>query len=107
MPIRQEKSKLFDDTRSFAPEVLTAVWEWIDSFDYQPLRPRDAATLEKGDLTFHLAEYAFRDKIYSVAKCSDGRELIGSIMGVADQSRPSEGRTIVGSFMDLLARRVA
>ena len=75
MLIREEKLKLID-TRSFAAEDITAVWEWLDSFDSQPMRPRIGVTLERGNITFRLEEQSFRDLSYTVAKCSDGRELL-------------------------------
>ena len=106
MPIREEKLRLIDDTRSFAPEDITAVWEWLDSFDAQPMRPRGGATLERGHLTFRLENQYFRDRTYSVAKCSDGRELIGSIISGATPQQSKCG-TLAGSIRDMFARRAA
>ena len=83
MPIRPEKARLVDDSRSFNSEDLTQVWEWIDSFDAQPFRPRDNEQLHLAKLTFRLTTYTFGQRIYSVAKCSDGRELLGTVMGSA------------------------
>ena len=107
MPIREEKLRLIDDTRSFAPQDITAVWEWLDSFDAQPLRPRNGATLVRGALTFRLEEQCFRDQTYSVAKCSDGRELIGSLAGVAARSAPPAGASVLGTIRDMFAKRAA
>ena len=107
MPIREEKLRLIDDTRSFAPQDITAVWEWLDSFDVQPLRPRTGATLVRGALTFRLEEQSFRDHTYSVAKCSDGRELIGSITGVAARPASPAGNSVFGSILDMFAKRAA
>jgi hypothetical protein len=78
MPIRTDNLKLIDDTRTFTAEQLTDVWEWLDSFDRQPLRRREGAKLEKAPLAFTQDQYAFRGTIYSIAKCSDGRAILGS-----------------------------
>ena len=43
MAIREENFKLADDSRSITAEVLSDVWEWLDSYDMQPLRSRDGA----------------------------------------------------------------
>jgi hypothetical protein len=82
MPIRREGTKLVDDSRTFESEELTEIWEWLDSLDSQPLRARDGARLHRPPLTFNQGKYVFRERIFSVAKCSDGRELLGSIIGV-------------------------
>jgi hypothetical protein len=82
MPLREEESRLVDDTRSFSSQELTAVWEWLDSFDLQPLRPREHARLDRYSLTFTQRTHVFRGRLYSVAQCSDGRELLGSVIGV-------------------------
>ena len=80
MPIRTERSRLVDDSRTFSAEELTDVWAWLDSFDAQPLRPRDGEQLARPPLTFCQATYAFGEKTYSIAKCSDGRELLGTLI---------------------------
>jgi hypothetical protein len=82
MPIREEKFRLIDDSRSFTPEQLSAAWEWLDSFDMQPLRSRENARLERPPLTFTQDKYTFQGTIYSVARSADGREVIGSPIGV-------------------------
>ena len=83
MAIREEKFKLADDSRSFTAEQLSEVWEWLDSYDMQPLRSREGALLELPSLTFTLDNYTFQGTIYSLARCSDGREVLGSPIGVA------------------------
>jgi hypothetical protein len=80
MPIRVERSRLFDDSRTFSAEDLTEVWAWLDSFDSQPLRRREGEQLVRPPLTFHQEQYVFGAKTYSIAKCSDGRELLGSVI---------------------------
>lgn len=86
MAIREENFRLVDDTRSFTPEQLTDVWEWLDSYDMQPLRSREGARLDRSPLTFTQSQYAFRGEIYSVAKCSDGRALLGSPISLAPEA---------------------
>src|SRR5437660_1091643 len=86
MSIRAERSRLVDDSRTFSTEDLTEIWAWLDSFDSQPLRPRDDEQLILPSLTFHQDKYVFGSKIYSVAKCSDGRELLGSVIGNAPEA---------------------
>ena len=86
MPIREKESRLVDDTSSFSSPELTDIWEWLDAFDLQPLRPRDGATLVRPPLTFIQTKYLFRGRVYSVAKCSDGRELLGSVIGIVPQA---------------------
>jgi hypothetical protein len=68
---------------TFSPEQLSSLWEWLDSYDSQPLRNREGATLDLLALNAKLETYVHRDRVYSVAKCSDGRELIGSVIGKA------------------------
>ena len=86
MPIHAERSRLVDDSPTFSAEDLTEIWAWLDSFDAQPLRPRDAAQFARPPLTFHQARYVFGAKTYSIAKCSDGRELLGSIIAGLPQA---------------------
>src|SRR5262245_46322884 len=83
MPIRVERLRLTDDSRSFSPEDLNEIWAWLDSFDAQPPRPSDATPLVRSDLSFRRDRYVFRQRVYSIAKCSDGRELLGSVIAVA------------------------
>src|SRR5437868_2906151 len=83
MAIREEKFRLADDSRSFTAEQLSGVWEWLDSYDMQPLRSRTGARLECAPLTFTQDSYTFQGTIYSLARCSDGREILGSPIGVA------------------------
>jgi len=92
MPIHREGLKLVDDSRSFESEELTEIWAWLDSLDSQPLSAREGARLQRPPLTFRHDKYVFRERIFSVAKCSDGRELLGSIIGVAPQTtlKPKE-----------------
>jgi hypothetical protein len=80
MAIHLERSRLVDDSRTFSAEELTEVWAWLDSFDLQPLRPREGQQLVKPPLTFFHATFVLGDRTYSVAKCSDGREVLGSII---------------------------
>ena len=68
MPIHAERSRLVDDSPTFSAEDLTEIWAWLDSFDAQPLRPRDAAQFARPPLTFHQARYVFGAKTYSIAK---------------------------------------
>jgi len=80
MAIHMERSRLVDDSRTFSAEELTEVWAWLDSFDLQPLRPRDRQQLVTPSLTFFHATFVLGDTTYSVAKCSDGREVLGSVI---------------------------
>jgi hypothetical protein len=79
--------KLIDDARTFTPEQLTDLWEWLDSYDSQPLRSREDATLDLIALSAKLDTYVHRDRVYSVARLSDGRELLGSVIGAAKASQ--------------------
>jgi hypothetical protein len=87
MAIREEMFKLIDDTKTFTPEQLSNLWEWLDSYDSQPLRKREDATLDLIALSAKLDTYTHRDRVYSVAKCSDGRELIGSVIATTKSSQ--------------------
>ena len=80
MAIHLERSRLVDDSRTFSAEELTEVWAWLDSFDLQPLRPREAQHLVKPPFTFFLATFVLGDRTYSIAKCSDGREVLGTVI---------------------------
>ena len=71
-----------DDSRTFDADELTEIWAWLDSLDARPLGAREEARLHRPPLTFHRDQYVFRERIFSVARCSDGRELLGSIIGV-------------------------
>jgi hypothetical protein len=82
MPIRERGPKLFDDTRTFGAAELTEIWAWLDSVDAQTSGARYEAQFSRPPLTFRQDRYIFRGRIYSVAKCSDGRELLGSIIGL-------------------------
>jgi hypothetical protein len=95
MPIKEQRQKLVDDSRTFEPEVLTEVWAWLDSFDSQPLSVREGARLTTGPLTFYQDRYVFRGRIYSVAKCSDGRALLGSIIGVIPNALTTQRQKLV------------
>ncbi|SRR6266478_4859622 len=86
MPIHRVGPRLVDDSRTFESEELTEIWEWLDSLDSQPLNARDGARLHRPPLTFHQDRYVFRERIFSVARCSDGRELLGTIIGVIPQT---------------------
>jgi hypothetical protein len=88
MAIHLERTTLVDDSRTFSAEELTDVWAWLDSFDLQPLRQRDGQQLVKPPFTFFHATFAFGERTYSVAKCSDGREVLGSVI-----SGPSQAST--------------
>jgi hypothetical protein len=79
MPIHPERARLVDDSRSFSADELTEVWEWLDSFDTQPLS-WDGAQLSRSPLTFRQARYVFGQKTYRIARCSDGRELLGTLI---------------------------
>jgi hypothetical protein len=83
MAIREDKFRLNDDSRSFTAEQLSAVWEWLDEYDMQPLRSRDGAQIECGPLKFTQDKYTFQGMMYSLARCSDGREILGSPIGLA------------------------
>ena len=83
MPIREQGPRLIDDTSTFSPGELTEIWEWMDSFDSRPLVDRETASLVKTPRSFRLERFVHRGRIYCVARCSDGRELLGSILGVA------------------------
>jgi hypothetical protein len=87
MAIREEMFKLIDDTKTFTPEQLTSLWEWLDSYDSQPLRKREGATLDLIALSAKLDTFVHRDRVYSVAKCNDGRELLGSVIATAKSSQ--------------------
>jgi len=87
MAIHLERSRLVDDSRTFSAEELTEVWAWLDSFDLQPLRPRDGQQLVQPPFTFFHGTFVLGDRTYSVAKCSDGREVLGSI--ISGPARPS------------------
>ena len=80
MAIHLERSRLVDDSRTFSAEELTEVWAWLDSFDLQPLRPREGQQLVMPQLTFFHATFVLGDRTYSVAKCSDGREVLGTVI---------------------------
>ena len=95
MPIHREGSKLLDDSRTFESEELTEIWEWLDSLDSQPLSARDGARLQRPPLTFHHCKYVFRERIFSVAKCSDGRELLGSIIGMIPRTTMSPSQLLL------------
>jgi|SRR4051794_16741971 hypothetical protein len=82
MPIQKKGSGLVDDSRTFGADELTEIWAWLDSFDAQPLAARKKARLRRPHLSFHQVQFVFRERIFSVAKCSDGREILGSIIGV-------------------------
>jgi hypothetical protein len=99
MPIREEKFRLIDDSRSFTAEQLSAVWEWLDSYDMQPLRSRDDARLER-PLKFTQAQYTFQGTIYSVARCDDGREVIGSPIGVVPLPVESGKRNVFARLVN-------
>src|SRR5882724_5448732 len=86
MPIHKEGSRLVDDSRSFQADELTEIWAWLDCFDSRPLRVRKAARLQRSVLIFHQDQYVFRERIFSVARCSDGREILGSIIGVVPRA---------------------
>jgi len=88
MAIREENFKLADDSRSFTAELLSDVWEWLDSYDMQPLRSRDGARLERAGVIFSQETYTFQGTIYSFARCSDGRAILGSPIGVATDAAP-------------------
>ena len=92
MPIREEKSRLVDDSRTFSAEDLTEVWAWLDSFDAQPLRRRDGEKLVRSTLTFSQAKYVHREKTYSIARCSDGREVLGSVLEVVTPEKSGPKR---------------
>src|SRR6266571_5016202 len=98
MPIRQQKTGLVDDTRTFTAEQITDVWAWLDSLDMEPLS--EEARLVRMPLTFRQDRYVFRGRIYSVAKCSDGRELLGSVVGVAPQTANTPGTELIKSETD-------
>ncbi len=102
MPKRRVGPKLIDDSRSFKSEELTQIWEWLDSLDSQPLSARDGARLQRPPLTFHHDKYVFRERIFSVAKCSDGRELLGSIIGVVPLSTMKPGKLLVTQLSQFL-----
>ncbi len=86
MPIRKEGTRLVDDSRTFDADELTEVWEWLDSLDARPLEAREGARLHLPPLIFHQGQYAFRERVFSVARCSDGREILGSIIGVVPRA---------------------
>jgi hypothetical protein len=75
-----------DDSRTFDADELTEIWAWLDSFDARPLGAREEARLQRPPLTFRQDQYVFRERIFSVAKCSDGREILGSIIGVVPRA---------------------
>ena len=91
MPIHSEDSILVDDSQTFSAEDLTEIWAWLDSFDAQPLRPRDGAQLARPPLIFYLDSRLFGDKTCTIVRCSDGRELLGSVIGAFP--RPSLTKT--------------
>ena len=80
---------MVDDSRTFSAEELTEVWAWLDSFDLQPLRPRDGHHLVKPPFTFFHATFVLGDRTYSVAKCSDGREVLGSVIAGPSRFSPT------------------
>jgi len=80
MAIHLERARICDDSRTFSAEELTEVWAWLDSFDLQPLRPRDGQQLVRPPLTFFHTTFVLGDRTYSVAKCSDGREVLGTVL---------------------------
>ena len=86
MPIRKAGARLVDDSRTFDADDLTEIWEWLDSLDAQPWEAREGARLHRPPLVFHQGQYAFRERIFTVARCSDGREILGSIIGVVPRS---------------------
>ena len=95
MPIRQQGPRLLDDARTFEAEDLTEIWEWLDSFDSQPLSAWNKARLVRPPWTFEQGRYIFRGRIYSVAQCSDGRELLGSVIGmITEPMRPPGNRIL-------------
>ena len=98
MPIREQGQKIVDDTRTFGAAELTEVWAWLDSFDSQPASVRAGAKLVRPPLTFRQDRYHFHGRVYSVAKCSDGRELLGSIIGVI----PPPVNTLGQRFLQLI-----
>ena len=102
MPIHRVGPRLVDDSRTFESEELTEIWEWLDSLDSQPLNARDGARLHRPPLTFHQDRYVFRERIFSVAKCSDGRELLGSIIGVVPLSTMKPGKLLVTQLCQFL-----
>ena len=99
MAIREENFRLVDDSRGFNATQLSDVWEWLDSYDMQPLRSRDGAHLEIGALTFTQETYSFQGTIYSLARCSDGREVLGSPIGVAPQAAAGAKRNVFARFV--------
>jgi len=78
---------LVDDSRTFSADELTEVWEWLDSFDAQPLSG-DGEQLARPPLTFQQARYVFGAKIYRIARCSDGREVLGTLIAVTGYRSP-------------------
>jgi hypothetical protein len=100
MAIREEKFRLADDSRSFNAQQLTEIWEWLDSYDMQPLRSRDGALLERAPLRFTLDTYTFQATVYSVARCSDGREVVGSPIGLAPEAIPAMKRNVFSRLVN-------
>src|SRR5438105_2884079 len=86
MAIHKQGARLVDDSRTFDADELTEIWAWLDSFDAQPVGAREQARLQRPPLVFHQDQYVYRERIFSVAKCSDGRELLGSIIGVVPRN---------------------
>src|SRR4051812_10059918 len=82
MPILEQGFRIVDDMRTFPTQELTEIWEWLDAFDAAPASARDQARLERADVTFSMEQHVFNGRIYSVASCSDGRQLLGSILGL-------------------------
>ena len=92
MPIHAKRSILVDDSRTFSAEDLTEVWAWLDSFDAQPLRPRDGEEHARPPLTFHLGKRVFGEKTYNIVRSSDGRELLGSVIAALGKTEVKNSR---------------
>ncbi len=103
MPIHPECARLVDDSRTFSADELTEVWEWLDSFDAQPLSG-DGEQLAKPPLTFQQARYVFGAKTYRIARCSDGREVLGTLIAVAGYRSPLAGKTALPALEAASAR---
>ena len=91
---------MVDDSRSFTAEQLSDVWEWLDSYDMQPLRSRSGARLERSPLTFTQDTYTFQGTIYSLARCTDGREVLGSPIGVAPYAVMASKRNVFARLVN-------
>ena|SRR5437763_191215 len=101
MPIHKEGARLVDDSRTFDPDELTEIWAWLDSFDTCPLEAREEARLQRPPLTFRQEQYVFRERIFSVAKCSDGREILGSIIGVVPRATLSPAQLFLSQTRNI------